>query len=779
LKRLFFPCALGALISCCALAAAALASPPAPAAQPGAQSATLDLGSFGAVGDGVADDGPALQRALDALADAGGGTLAVPAGRFAILTPVAKDFRGKAASVSIRGVPSAINPNPKGSGAEMTVGLGLVSEFVVKTGPDADALIVWGLDTLLISDIVFIGTPEADMDARVPLGLYMIRDAVVRRCEFYGLSTRWAGGAVLHAYLSGLTVEKSVFLGSTGSSAHRVPVILNQAWKSFVMTETIFADYGQRPGYYGKLTVAPFSWVMLGNPAPTDNLSPRREASLRNVFFDEGGFIGVASFPDYYDSSSRPADLIHLSDFRMNVSSLNSYGIYIYRGARNVIAERGEFMLSRAATSAVELVDAGDVILDKLVCGAAADTIRADAKTNRLTVINSTYNRLLSQAQTTKVISSADPDKDPVQYVRQRFLSTLGREADPAASYFWADLLLRCNDVATCLTARRSELSAYLAASPAPAFSLSGRASKDDGSGLAGVTVSLSGSQTVAAAANTSGDYTFAGLPTSGDYTLTPGRVNYTFTPVSQAVGRPAGDRVVNLAGKANRYRITGRLANASGAPVAGATVALSGTETATATTDASGNYTLANLLAGGNYTVTPTRRNYTFAPAARTLNALGSDQAADFTGTLVTYTISGRVTDAGGSALAGATVMLSGAQAATATSDAAGNYSFSVAAGGDYTVTPSRPNYAFTPPSSPLNDLSANSAANFSGALVSYQVSGRVTTGGAALAGVTVTLSDSSVARPSPTPRVTTVSASWPRATTLSRPRIPSTTSH
>src|SRR4051812_11566715 len=44
----------------------------------------LDLKDFGATGDGVTDDGPALQAALDALADAGGGSLFVPEGRYAI-----------------------------------------------------------------------------------------------------------------------------------------------------------------------------------------------------------------------------------------------------------------------------------------------------------------------------------------------------------------------------------------------------------------------------------------------------------------------------------------------------------------------------------------------------------------------------------------------------------------------------------------------------------------------------------------------------------------------
>ena len=61
----------------------------------------LNLRSFGAAGNGVTDDGPAIQRALDALATSGGGTLHVPRGRYAIRTPVSKDFSGLASSITI------------------------------------------------------------------------------------------------------------------------------------------------------------------------------------------------------------------------------------------------------------------------------------------------------------------------------------------------------------------------------------------------------------------------------------------------------------------------------------------------------------------------------------------------------------------------------------------------------------------------------------------------------------------------------------------------------
>src|SRR5262245_6253569 len=71
---------------------------PAQAAQ-----TSLNLRDFGAVSDGVTDTGPALQSALNALATAGGGTLIVPSGQYALLTPVAKDFSSASYSIILQG----------------------------------------------------------------------------------------------------------------------------------------------------------------------------------------------------------------------------------------------------------------------------------------------------------------------------------------------------------------------------------------------------------------------------------------------------------------------------------------------------------------------------------------------------------------------------------------------------------------------------------------------------------------------------------------------------
>lgn len=53
---------------------------PGPAPSPGPTDGILNLRDFGAAGDGKADDGPALRRALAALQEQGGGTLYLPAG---------------------------------------------------------------------------------------------------------------------------------------------------------------------------------------------------------------------------------------------------------------------------------------------------------------------------------------------------------------------------------------------------------------------------------------------------------------------------------------------------------------------------------------------------------------------------------------------------------------------------------------------------------------------------------------------------------------------------
>src|SRR5919197_2082210 len=79
-------------------------------------------------------------------------------------------------------------------------------------------------------------------------------------------------------------------------------------------------------------------------------------------------------------------------------------------------------------------------------------------------------------------------------------------------------------------------------------------------------------------------------------------------------------------------YYIVGRVVDVNGAAVASTSVALSGSQSRTATTDANGAFSFASLAAGGTYTVTPSKSGYTFTPTDTFFSALGANQIANFT---------------------------------------------------------------------------------------------------------------------------------------------------
>jgi uncharacterized repeat protein (TIGR01451 family) len=86
---------------------------------------------------------------------------------------------------------------------------------------------------------------------------------------------------------------------------------------------------------------------------------------------------------------------------------------------------------------------------------------------------------------------------------------------------------------------------------------------------------------------------------------------------------------------------IAGRVTAAGGGGMSGVTLTLSGTQSATTQTDAGGFYHFAELTAGGNYVVTPSKENISFDPQSRAFNNLVADQTADFVGTACTWSLS------------------------------------------------------------------------------------------------------------------------------------------
>jgi len=685
---------------------------------PGAADDVFNLADFGATGDGITDDGPALQEALNAIADVGGGTLFVPAGRYAINTPVQKDFTGLGASLTILGVDSLTPvPPPNSPGEELTRGLDLTSEFAPRTGTQGVAIQLTGLQSFLIKDITFIGQPDVLTDAIITLLLVDVWEATIRHCEFYGLSSLVQGGSIVLAVRSHLNIEQSVFLGSTCSSGYNAPVVQNIEWRGLTITDAVFADYGQRVGFWGKLGLAsPYSWVNIGNPAAPESSSPRREAAIKNVFLDEGGFFGLSSTPNFPESVA--IDLFYVSGLYMNVTNLAASGNYL-RGPRGALILNSHYGWSHNADAAINLFSVGNAILDQVECVDNANRIRADAATQKLTVINSIYTFLDSLSPQTKLITTANPEDDPVQYVSQQFNATLERDPDAAAHFYWSDRLLQCGEVTQCLSAERAALDAYLETTPVATFSIAGRVTDETGAGLPNTTLTLSGSQSVTTQTGADGRYSFDELPTSGVYTVAANRTHYTINTPPQTVTTPNGNRTLNFSATLNRYTVTILIKDAAGNAMTGVNVLLSAENEDIGTTDPSGRLAFAALPAGEAYTITPTKDNYLFTPEKVEIGVLQADQTLNFTGVLANYTLSGHLT-ANGQALSGATVVLNGPQSRSRTTDANGNYSFNVVAASNYTLTPVKTNYLFSPTSSTFNNLSGNQAVNFNATLKS-----------------------------------------------------------
>ncbi|HYY96905.1 MAG TPA: FG-GAP-like repeat-containing protein, partial [Pyrinomonadaceae bacterium] len=259
---------------------------------------------------------------------------------------------------------------------------------------------------------------------------------------------------------------------------------------------------------------------------------------------------------------------------------------------------------------------------------------------------------------------------------------------------------------------------------------IDGTVTDENGAPLAGVLISLSGTGVATTTGTTGADgrYSFASLQSGASYTVTPSKVNYSFAPPSQTFNNFSSNQTANFAGTLLRFNISGVVTIVGSSP-GGVTVTLSGDASAVTTTAADGSYSFTSLPASHNYTVTPTLPKFVFSPSGSTFTNLSSNRRANFTGSLLTFKISGVVRDSSkNAALSGLAVTLSGSKTAATTTASDGSYSFpGLTIGGDYTVTVSpRPsdtvfqNYLLTPPlSREFSNLSANATADFGATLL------------------------------------------------------------
>jgi hypothetical protein len=285
-----------------------------------------------------------------------------------------------------------------------------------------------------------------------------------------------------------------------------------------------------------------------------------------------------------------------------------------------------------------------------------------------------------------------------------------------------------------------------------PGQSISGRVTDNNGNGLGGISVSITGSKTATTLTSSSGNYSFTGLSAVGSYTVTPSSALYIFSPSSLSFGNLIQSRTASFTGTRRTYAIGGAV-TADGAGLGGIVFTLTSTTAGftprTVTTAAStGAYSFNNLPAGQSYVLKPSSDIYGFTPVNKNFTNLSANQTGqNFTAARKTYSIGGKVL-LGASALSGYGVTLTSAAAGftprTVATLSDGSYSFTGLPAGDaYTVTPAASNvYSFTPASRSYSSLTGNQAAqNFTAAYKTYTISGSVLQGTSGLGGVTVTL--------------------------------------
>lgn len=330
--------------------------------------AELNLLSFGADPTGVADSGPALQRALDALNAKTGTALYIPAGRFRLATGASRNFKNNPSSIVIRGEGSA-------------------SVLQIEVGATRRALQLQNLDSLTLAQLTFVGatTNGSTISALATLSLEYCRMAIVRHCNFYGVTTIRGGaargtppGAVVYSHHSDLHIEHSAFHSCAGdytigdSPFDGTPVVDNENWTGLTVSDSEFIDWGTLNGvvYRGATSPPSSAWIRVRRPAARADESAAGQSNvvIERTRLDEGAYYAVAIRTGPFERAAQ----ITLSGLMVNgfdgKAPNQGSGLYI-SGADRVRVERSWFgWTSTAVKPAIDLVNVGSTFLDDVVC---------------------------------------------------------------------------------------------------------------------------------------------------------------------------------------------------------------------------------------------------------------------------------------------------------------------------------------------------------------------------------------------------------------------------
>lgn len=145
----------------------------------------------------------------------------------------------------------------------------------------------------------------------------------------------------------------------------------------------------------------------------------------------------------------------------------------------------------------------------------------------------------------------------------------------------------------------------------------------------AGTLLTLNGTVSATTTADTSGNFSFSGVP-NGSYTVAPSKAGFTFSPPSQSFYITGFDAnpIDFTASSVQTWSISGTLTPSSLG--SGALLTLNGGPGATIPANTSGNFSFTGL-SNGTYTVTPTKTGYTFVPSSQVVAINNENASANF----------------------------------------------------------------------------------------------------------------------------------------------------
>ena len=231
-----------------------------------------------------------------------------------------------------------------------------------------------------------------------------------------------------------------------------------------------------------------------------------------------------------------------------------------------------------------------------------------------------------------------------------------------------------------------------------PSVNISGYVRTLGGTGISGVILNgLSGSPIT----DIDGYYT-ATVDSGWSGTVSPSKYGYSFNPINRIFSNLSNNQE-NQDYIGTLLTLSGYVRSSGGTGISGVTLnGLPGNPT----TDGNGYY-MATVDNGWSGTVNPVKEGYSFGPASRPYSNITSIQEnQNYTGTILTYTITGYIRTSGGQGASGVTM---NGLPGNPTSDGTGFYTGTVDYGWSGTVSPTKAGYSFSPFSISYSNLAAN----------------------------------------------------------------------